>query len=97
MLQISIIARIKTTPDTLVQAQNEMKKIIEPTISNDEGCIRYELFQDREDHTVFYFLETWKSEEYLKIHLESAHLKAYFNAMEGLTESLTITRLTKIG
>lgn len=97
MSQITIIARIKTKPDTIVQAQQEMKKIIDPTISRDDGCIRYELFQDHEDHTTFVFLETWKNEGALKKHLESGHLKAYFKAMEGLTESQTITRLTKIG
>ena len=97
MSQIAIIARIKTKPDAIKQARTEMKKIIQPTFSIDEGCIRYELFQDLDDPATFVFLETWKDGECLIKHLESGHLKAYFKAMEGLVESQTIIRLTKIG
>ncbi len=39
---------------------------------SEEGCIRYELWQDNEDPTHFAMVEEWESDEALNAHLAGA-------------------------
>ena len=85
MTQVTVVARIKAKPEASTKIHEELLKLIEPTRSED-GCINYDLYQDNEDPSLFFFLENWESRELLDKHLESEHIKAYLKSTEGFVE-----------
>lgn len=39
----------------------------------EEGCIKYELYQDEKDHRVLAVIEEWESKDALERHMNSEH------------------------
>ncbi len=40
---------------------------------NEEGCVKYELYQDIKDSTILTFVEEWENKEALEKHMQSEH------------------------
>jgi len=72
---LRVVARIKAKSETVGEVRELLLSLIEPT-RKEFGCIKYELLQNREDPTDFTFVEEWESDEALKSHAASDHLKA---------------------
>lgn len=96
MPQVTVVARIKARPDAIQKVRDALMKLVEPTLYKDDGCINYDLYQDNDDPSLFFFLENWVSEELLKKHLDSEHIKAYRKATEGLIEQRDLYHLSRI-
>ncbi len=96
-MTLTVVAKIQSLPGAAETVHAELRKLIEPTCTKDKGCISYELYRDRNDPTVFFFLETWESEELLQRHLESGHFKTYAKATEGIVVKSEVHLLTKSG
>lgn len=96
MAQITVVARIKARPDAGEKVSEALLKLIEPTLHKDDGCINYDLYQDNDNPSLFFFLENWESEELLEKHLASEHIEAYRKTTEGLIEQRDLYRLTRI-
>ncbi|MGD8993493.1 MAG: putative quinol monooxygenase [Desulfobacterales bacterium] len=96
MSQVTVVARIKARRDAVEEVSDALLKLVEPTLHKDDGCIDYDLYQDNENPSLFFFLENWESEVHLKKHLDSEHIKAYRKATEGLIEQRDLHRLTRI-
>jgi quinol monooxygenase YgiN len=96
MSQVTVVARFKAKADAVEKVREELLKLVEPTRQKDDGCINYDLHQDNNDPTVFFFLENWKSEELLNKHLNSEHINAYREATKGLIEHRDVNLLTRI-
>lgn len=62
MTQVTVVARIKAKPEASTKVREELLKLIEPT-RKESGCISYDLHQDNEDTTLFFFLENWESKK----------------------------------
>jgi len=57
---------------------NEFKELSEELIRktlNENGCIEYEVFRDKDNKELFCFVEKWKSKKDLEKHFESEHFK----------------------
>lgn len=55
---------------------NEVLKLCTELIDatrNEEGCKKYELYQDEKDSAILTFIEAWESREALEKHLKSEH------------------------
>lgn len=96
MSECSVVARIRAKPGMTGSVQQEMERLVESTRDLDDGCIAYELFQDREDKDLFWFVENWKNEGLLERHLASGHMQTYLQATGDLVEEVSIYRLTRI-
>ena len=96
MPQITVVARIKARPDAIEKVRDALLKLVEPTLNKDDGCINYDLYQDNDNPSLFFFLENWESEELLKKHLDSEHIRAYRKATEGSIEQRDLYRLSRI-
>ncbi|MBR0596841.1 putative quinol monooxygenase [Sinanaerobacter chloroacetimidivorans] len=62
------------------------KKLVEDTNSKDAGCIRYQLYQDINNPTVFTFIEEWESMELLNRHMEADHFKEIVPQLAAMSE-----------
>jgi quinol monooxygenase YgiN len=47
------------------------------------GCISYRLYEDSEIEHDFVFIEEWESEEALRRHFSTAHVKAFMSSMRA--------------
>lgn len=79
---LRVVARIRAKQDKVDEVRRLLSGLIEPT-RREEGCVVYELLQNREDPTDFTFVEEWTSAEALERHFETEHLK---NALPKLQE-----------
>ncbi len=73
-------ARIKVVAHVRAQAgkEEDLKKVmlslIEPT-RKEAGCIRYELYQNKEDTADLTFVEDWESDAALDAHMKTPHFQ----------------------
>lgn len=96
MAQVTVVVRVTVRPDATEKVRDALLKLVEPTLNKDDGCINYDLYQDNDNPSLFFFLETWESDEHLKKHLDSEHIKAYRKATEGLIKQRDLYCLTRI-
>ncbi|MDR4507196.1 MAG: antibiotic biosynthesis monooxygenase [Candidatus Brocadiaceae bacterium] len=92
---ITVVAKIKAKQGAEEKVREELLKLIAPTLL-EEGCIDYDLHQDYTDASLFFFYEKWESEFHLEKHLQSHHIDACFETLDGLVDQLEVNRLTKI-
>ena len=84
---------IKVVGKTIVKEDgvDEFKKIaaelIAQTREKDQGCISYQLFQDRRDSKILTFIEEWESTDALKAHSRATHFQTLFPKLEALSAS----------
>ncbi len=50
------------------------KELIAITVK-EEGCIKYELYQDEKDESILTIIEEWENKEALNNHMASEHFK----------------------
>jgi quinol monooxygenase YgiN len=92
---LPVVAIIKAKPGKEIFVEEMLRAVIGPTLKED-GCLRYDLHRDKADPRVFIFIEQWQSEEALKAHLASPHVRAGMARMDELMDMLEIRRLTPV-
>lgn len=80
--KIDVVAHIHAAPGHEAVVREALESFVEPTRKED-GCLRYDLFQDITDPLKFTFIEEWTSEAALDAHSKSAHIAAGRAKMEG--------------
>ena len=92
---LTVIAKLKAKPGMEARVKAELTKLLAPT-RKEKGCLNYDMHQSLSDKALFLFHENWESEEHLKAHLDSPHIRAWFNlSKELLAEPIEITRWRK--
>ncbi|TKI04856.1 putative quinol monooxygenase [Martelella alba] len=93
---IHVVAVIEGKPGSA----ETIKAILAPCVEasrKDEGCLKYDVHQDRERPDHFIFVEHWASEALLERHGRSAHLKALVDALAPLSiQPLEVSILAKL-
>lgn len=74
--RLTVIARMKAKQGMEERLKRELLGLLPPTRA-EEGCINYDLHQSLQDGSQFLFHENWESEEHLKSHSQSDHLKSF--------------------
>jgi len=80
---LRVVARIKALPDKVDTVRSILLELIVPT-RKEEGCIVYELLQNKADATDFTFVEEWQSESSLDSHAASDHLNDAAEKLRGV-------------
>lgn len=93
--KLTIIARITAKEDKREFVKAELLKLIEVTRA-EEGCINYDLHQDRENPNFFLFHENWENRELWQIHMGNKHLADYIKATEGAVEEFIVHEMSHI-
>lgn len=88
-----IVAKIEAKEDKVEFVKSELLKLIEPT-RNEEGCLQYDLHQDRTNPAIFLFYEKWQNRDLWQQHMNNDHIKTYRQATEGAVESFILNEMS---
>ncbi|MBL8237178.1 MAG: antibiotic biosynthesis monooxygenase [Bryobacterales bacterium] len=80
--KIDVVAHLHAAPGHEAVVREALESFVAPT-RKEEGCLRYDLFQDVADPLKFTFIEEWTSPAALEAHSKSAHIAAGRAKMEG--------------
>lgn len=69
---IKVVARNLIKEDKIEEAIERYKELVEMTRKED-GCIKYELYQDEKDNKIVSMIEEWEDRHALDNHLKSEH------------------------
>lgn len=92
---LRVVARVIARPESVALVREMLLGLVAPT-RREDGCIRYELMQNRADPTDFTFYEEWRSGAALDAHAASAHLKHAFTVLEGHVASRDVRRYSSV-
>lgn len=94
MGKLWISAGLKVTGSQSIEdVRKEIKTLQQETVK-EEGCIFFQVLQNKEDPTLFTLWEEWSNEAALQEHFNQPHTKAYLS--RSLTEVTYIEKLTKL-
>ena len=80
---LRVVARIVAKPDKVAEVRELLSGLIEPTRA-EEGCVAYELLQNRADPTDFTFVEEWASDAAFDGHFKTPHIQDALPKLEVL-------------
>lgn len=74
----------------------ELLKLIDPT-RDEEGCLEYILFEDKNATGTFYMRETFQSKSAFEFHTNTEHFKNFASQINTLMdEAITLIELEKV-
>lgn len=91
---IKVVAKNYIKEDKIEEAVEHIKKLVEITVK-EEGCIKYELYQDEKDKSILTMIEEWESKEALDKHMSSEHFKSIVPIIGSFAEKAGETNLYK--
>lgn len=83
---VHIVAHIVAREGEEARVQAELEKLIEPTRA-EPGCLRYELFVNKEKPGDFVFMEEYQDDGAFQAHMDSKHVAAAIAAAVPLLAS----------
>lgn len=95
MTELKIVATIVVKAEFQTELEKVFRTVVDET-RKEEGSISYELHKDVKNPLRYTILEVWKSQEAIDEHNESAHFKAFANAIGDKIESLVIDVIKKV-
>ncbi|CAF1225668.1 unnamed protein product [Rotaria magnacalcarata] len=79
-------------PESIEKVRSILLGILEPTRKED-GCLKYKLFENLNDHCQFTFIGAWENEDAFDDHLQSDHFrKADSDIKNDLQKSIDVKR-----
>jgi quinol monooxygenase YgiN len=81
--KVYVVARMTAVPEQ-VTAVKELLLGLLPITRQEEGCLRYDLYQNQTNPCEFTFLEEWSHQELLEQHLASVHIQSAMEASQSL-------------
>ena len=94
---ITIIAKVQAREGKESEMLAALEKMVAAVSTNEPAVSKYELHQDVENPTIFYFYEQYDNDEALKSHGVSEHMKQLGIDLKGVAGARPeITRVTWI-
>jgi quinol monooxygenase YgiN len=83
---VRALARITAQPDKVEELITVLLHLVEET-RKENGCISYQLLQNKADPRDFTVIEEWASDSVIDTHLASAHMQEAFSKAAPLLAS----------
>ena len=80
---LRVVARITAKADKVSEVRAILLGLVAPTRA-EEGCVVYELLQNRSDPTDFTFVEEWASDPTFERHHTTEHIRTAFPKLQAL-------------
>jgi quinol monooxygenase YgiN len=87
-MNIHVVALMKFKENHLFDAIELLKKLVSGTIK-EEGCLQYDLIEDKENKGHFFMVELWETEEHHHLHSVTEHLLTFRQNAALMMESQT--------
>ncbi len=95
---VGVVARFTVQASKAEEFAQVMNDAIVAPSQSEKGCIRYELWQDNEDPTLFAMVEEWESDDDLNAHLAGmGNRQGGPNLGDYLAGPPEVRRFTKTG
>lgn len=95
--ELGLIADVTAKPEHIDALRAALMKLIAPSRAED-GCLQYDLYEDREKPGHFVFIERWRDAAALAAHAKAPHSVAHGPSVKGFVEKpAVLTRLKQIG
>lgn len=94
MPTLTIVAHIHANSEQVALVKAELEKLV-PVTRTEEGCIQYDLHQDKDNPAHFMFYENWETRDLWQAHMDAPHLQAYMKAVEGAVQEFTLYEMTQ--
>ena len=92
---LTAVARVRAVPGSEETVRDALIAMVAPT-RQEEGCLDYRLHEVDSEPGLFCFVALWRSEADLDAHLDLPHIADGMAAIAGHTESVVVTRMTRI-
>ena len=94
--EVIMCARFQARPEKLEELKSRLLEMVDLT-TKEPGCLFYDLHVDRDNPTIFYFLEGWKDSEALAFHDKTPYVQAIIKDAPNLTvDGITVNFMSKI-
>lgn len=88
-MNIHVVALFKFNENYLMEAVELFQTLVRET-RKEEGCLQYDLIEDKDNKGTFFMVELWESEEYLNRHNGQDHLLDFRRNVSKMLESSTM-------
>lgn len=92
---LTIIARPTVDPTQLEKVKAAMLELVKQS-RQEEGCLFYELHQDKQQSNRFVFVETWQNKALWKQHMEGEAIRTFNEKISGAIIGFELQEMTKI-
>lgn len=72
--QIHIVARIVAQADKVAEVREILLGLVAPT-RKEEGCVSYQLLENKNDPTDFTFVEVWSNQDAINAHFATTYVQ----------------------
>ena len=94
---VRVVARITARPGSIEELASLLLHLVEES-RKENGCISYQLLQNKADPADFTFVEEWASDSDIDAHFTTAHMQdAFSKAASLLAKEPDIGRYSVIG
>lgn len=91
-----IIAEFEVKPDSLDRFLEIAEVDSRHSVADEPGCRQFTVTVDREQPNRVVLFEVYDDEAAFAAHLETPHLKAFRDGIEGLVVNRNVRRLTRV-
>lgn len=92
---LTVVAKIEAKAAHRETVKKALMGLIAPTMA-EEGCINYDLHQDRNNENLFLFYENWESRALWLDHNVAPHIVEYQKKTKGCIESFELFEMHKV-
>ncbi len=85
-MKLYIVAVLRFKESDLIEAIELLKKLTHET-KKEEGCLQYDVVEDRQEKGVFFITELWETAEHHHQHSVSEHIDEFRRNSSKLIES----------
>ena len=95
MTEVACVAISVAKPGHESELCKALESLIEPT-RNEKGVLQYEMHRDLGEPRRFVFIERWENADSFWAHVNSTHVAAYLNEVDGWLEHSEFHALKKL-
>lgn len=94
-MALTIVAQLTAKSGMAPELERALRALVPPTVE-EPGCDAYELHRSLDDPSLFHFHEVWRTRADWERHMESAHIRAFQDRADALTERFALFQLDPI-
>lgn len=94
-MNLHIVALFKFKENYLMDALEVLKKLVIET-RKEEGCLQYDLIEDKYEKGTLFLIELWETEEHHHKHSVTEHLDEFRRISANMLETKEVYRGNKV-